>query len=248
MKSKHKYGYIIYGMKYNNMYYIGYIPINNKNYLIQYEKWNEIPQQDRIKNKKLYKLLIENTFEKCSKLLEYQIKYQGMDPKYYKGLIEDCCIFYLFEITNEEKLKENIKKYIRKYSSVSNGYNNEEDNDYENDSEKEEGDYVVYKHTSPNGKSYIGITNNVKKRWEQKGEKYKGCTKFYNAIKKYGWDNFTHEILEENISKGYAFNREKYYIEKFDTIKNGYNISKGGKDTNFLKKGIDSNYLQKLLE
>ena len=54
--------------------------------------------------------------------------------------------------------------------------------------------------------------------------------KFYNAIKKYGWDAFEWEILEENPNWTNAEldEKEKYYINYYDTINNGYNILTGG--------------------
>ena len=62
--------------------------------------------------------------------------------------------------------------------------------------------YTVYKHTSPSGKVYIGIT---KRKPEYRWNKGKGYRKdqllFYRAIKKYGWDNFTHEILYTGLSE-----------------------------------------------
>lgn len=90
--------------------------------------------------------------------------------------------------------------------------------------------YVVYCHTSPSGKKYIGMSKNVKRRWEAHGKHYKMCTKFYNAIKKYGWENITHEILEENLTKREAEKLEEFYIKKFDTVNNGYNMLKGVND------------------
>ena len=60
--------------------------------------------------------------------------------------------------------------------------------------------YYVYKHTSPNNKIYIGITGqNPEKRW-QSGIGYVGNTHFANAIKKYGWKNFKHEILFSGLT------------------------------------------------
>lgn len=64
----------------------------------------------------------------------------------------------------------------------------------------EERNYVVYKHTSPSNKSYIGITSNYKLRCNQHKSKNSRCRLFSRAIQKHGWDNFTHEILEDNLT------------------------------------------------
>ena len=92
--------------------------------------------------------------------------------------------------------------------------------------------FVVYMHTSPNNKRYIGITrqNPPEKRWGTNGYRYKRNKHFYSAIKKYGWDNFLHEILFENLTKEDAEEKEIELIAKYNsTDKNyGYNILKGG--------------------
>lgn len=88
--------------------------------------------------------------------------------------------------------------------------------------------FIVYKHTAPNGKSYIGITSrNPEVRWKN-GHGYQGQKKFYNAILKYGWDNFTHEILFEGLTKELACQREIDLIRQYDSVRNGYNVSTGG--------------------
>ena len=94
--------------------------------------------------------------------------------------------------------------------------------------------WTVYRHINKiNGKSYIGITCQrwERSRWGYNGHGYNqyGQKKFWNAIKKYGWDNFDHEILEKNIPTPEEANeREKYWIEQFDSFKNGYNATIGG--------------------
>jgi len=86
-------------------------------------------------------------------------------------------------------------------------------------------------HTAPSGKSYIGQTFDYQRRcWEHK--KQQRCTAFARAIQKYGWDNFKHEILKDNLSLEEANIWEKFYIERFNTLKpNGYNIRTGGKNS-----------------
>lgn len=91
--------------------------------------------------------------------------------------------------------------------------------------------WIIYKHTSPSGKSYIGQTRqlDVKLRWANGSGYKKHNTIFYKAIKKYGWNNFAHEIIEDNIqTQELANEREVYWIAYFDSFKNGYNSTPGG--------------------
>ena len=84
----------------------------------------------------------------------------------------------------------------------------------------------IYCYTSPSGKKYIGKTKtSLKNRAENNQRGYKGCTAFYNAIQKYGWDNFTVEILEE-LPLEVLTEAETQYIIDMDTTnpEKGYNI------------------------
>lgn len=104
--------------------------------------------------------------------------------------------------------------------------------------------YSVYKHTSPSGKVYIGVTKqNPYKRW-QNGLGYRTQTRFYRAILKYGWDNFTHEIIYQTDSYGEANLKEKELISlhKSTDKEYGYNLDGGGN----LKKTISDETKQKL--
>lgn len=92
-------------------------------------------------------------------------------------------------------------------------------------------DYCIYIHTNQiNGKVYIGQTKNIENRWMNQGEKYKYSPRFWSAIQCYGWDNFSHEILKDNLSKEEADKQEIYYINKYDStnLDKGYNLTKGG--------------------
>ena len=91
--------------------------------------------------------------------------------------------------------------------------------------------FVVYIHTSPLGKRYVGITSrDTVERWGLSGNGYKENKHFYSAIIKYGWDNFTHDIVAENLSLTEASDLESYLIHKFDTMNpdHGYNHTTGG--------------------
>ena len=92
--------------------------------------------------------------------------------------------------------------------------------------------YCVYKHTNiVNNKCYIGITcRNPWDRWHRDGSGYRQDTqpKFYNAIQKYGWDKFEHEILFQELTLEQAVEKEKELISYYDSFVNGYNSSTGG--------------------
>ena len=94
-----------------------------------------------------------------------------------------------------------------------------------------ENNYKIYIHINKiNGKVYIGQTKqSLTDRWGSDGRRYKGQP-FYNAIQKYGWDNFEHKILLEQLNKEQANYYEKIFIKKYKaTDKNfGYNITEGG--------------------
>lgn len=97
--------------------------------------------------------------------------------------------------------------------------------------------WTVYMHSNKiNNKKYIGITSRPPEiRWGNNGSQYtrqkNPC--FYNAIQKYGWDNFEHIILFEHLTEQEAKEKEKELIAKYhtcvyDDIKMGYNMTFGG--------------------
>ena len=95
-----------------------------------------------------------------------------------------------------------------------------------------ENNYCVYMHVNKlNDKKYIGITCQTPSRRWQNGYGYKKQA-FYNAIKKYGWDNFDHIILFEKLSEEEACEKEIELISKYksDNKLYGYNITHGGEN------------------
>lgn len=99
---------------------------------------------------------------------------------------------------------------------------------------------IIYKITNKvNGKSYIGQTRyTIEFRWRQHQHK-KDNTYFHNAIHKYGIENFNIEILEECDIEDLN-SREIFYIAKYDTFNNGYNLTIGGDGNRRLL--LDNNY------
>lgn len=95
---------------------------------------------------------------------------------------------------------------------------------------------IIYKYTSPSGKVYIGQTLDAERRRKEFLDKnivYAG-SRIENARRKYSPESFEYEILE---SKEYATinealndlnSLESYYIGKYNSYKNGYNMTYGG--------------------
>ena len=91
--------------------------------------------------------------------------------------------------------------------------------------------YCVYLHINKiDGKKYVGQTCQIpEKRWKE-GKGYKGCVHFFNAIIKYGWDNFEHKIVYDSLTKEEADYFEDLMINSLNTTdcNYGYNIKNGG--------------------
>lgn len=90
--------------------------------------------------------------------------------------------------------------------------------------------YIVYKHTSPSNKVYIGITCSPPKRRWSNGKGYKHNIYFTNSINLYGWSCFSHEILYKDLTFEEAESLEVELIEKYKSNirEYGYNLTSGG--------------------
>jgi group I intron endonuclease len=88
---------------------------------------------------------------------------------------------------------------------------------------------TIYRHVyNVDGRSYIGQTIGIYERTKTH-KRSKDDTHFHRAVRKYGWESFTTEILHENIDTMYLDEWEMYYISKYDTFgKNGFNMTAGG--------------------
>lgn len=116
--------------------------------------------------------------------------------------------------------------------------------------------YTIYKATNKiNNKAYIGFAS----KWPNRKYCHRSLSrngtkvKFYNAIRKYGWDSFVWEVLYQNTDKEHTLNTmESFYITKHDTINNGYNMTPGGagvlgicKDTVWVNNGTNHKRIMK---
>ena len=93
--------------------------------------------------------------------------------------------------------------------------------------------YCVYMHVNKtNGKKYVGITLDLKRRWKGQGSEYKKSPYFYRAIQKYTWNGFDHLLLLNGLTKSMAEQIEIQLIKKYHTHinngKEGYNLTNGG--------------------
>jgi hypothetical protein len=98
---------------------------------------------------------------------------------------------------------------------------------------------IIYKLTSPSGKCYVGQTKfhidfrwsqHIKswERWKQDRSRKKNSSKLYYGFDKYKPDFWQKEIVFKCSSKEELDFMEMYYIELYDSINEGYNITKGG--------------------
>jgi group I intron endonuclease len=91
---------------------------------------------------------------------------------------------------------------------------------------------IIYKIThKQSGKCYVGqTTRSIKRRLkEHKNSSY--CARLYHAIKKYGIDAFSIDIVAEYDNLEDLNNAEEYYINYYNSLSpNGYNLLTGGKN------------------
>lgn len=113
---------------------------------------------------------------------------------------------------------------------------------------------IIYKYENKiNGKVYIGKTTNEKKRIEShKKDCKKINTKFYRAVRKYGWKNFDYQVLEKIESEDLIdlekqlSQLEKDKIEIHNSKKGGYNSTLGGEGLSGFKHTDNSRRLMSI--
>lgn len=109
---------------------------------------------------------------------------------------------------------------------------------------------IIYKVTNKvNGKIYIGQTVRTleQRKWQHLDCAKNGVkTHFYNAIRKYGEENFVFEIIDEASSLQELNELERYYINKFNCIENGYNMVDGGNNNVMFLDDVKQKHLESM--
>ena len=102
-----------------------------------------------------------------------------------------------------------------------------------------------------NGKVYIGQSIDIAARWRRhrvdafSNDKATYNYPLYRAIRKYGLENFSFDIIEE-CEKIQLNERERYYISLYDSVNNGYNQGFGGSNGGHFCK-ISKEQLQEII-
>ena len=105
----------------------------------------------------------------------------------------------------------------------------------------------VYKINFPNGKCYIGISNNMYRRMLEHNTDFRNNLPIEHAIKKYG-KIIEFEILEEISpdNRELMREREKYWIEFYQSTDKdkGYNVSLGGDGADFGSQNHEAKFTE----
>ena len=120
------------------------------------------------------------------------------------GVLDESCVSAICEIDRQLSLYHKMEKTI---------FNSEL--------------HLVYMHTTPDGRKYIGITRNLPNtRWNE-GAGYESQKKFYRAIQKDGWDNIEHTIIAAGLTEKEAKALESELILEYKTYdpQYGYNTN-----------------------
>lgn len=86
---------------------------------------------------------------------------------------------------------------------------------------------LIYLFSFPNGKHYVGRTKNSfeQRCAEHKNRVGKAQHPLYYAFAKYGWDNVYKQILDHTSTHEELVLKELEYINKYDSLYNGYNLT-----------------------
>lgn len=98
----------------------------------------------------------------------------------------------------------------------------------------------IYKLTFPNGKTYVGQSWDIERRWYLYSIARTQSPKLKNALVKYSFDDIEKEIIEEvDATQEVMDKREIYWIKEINSIENGYNLQEGGRGGHHSQESIE---------
>lgn len=108
---------------------------------------------------------------------------------------------------------------------------------------------VYYIYNDVNDKIYVGMTKKTLRarlngHRSKLNQPEKEMTPFQREMKLLGKDNFHIKMIAETKDKREALKLERYYIEKFKTIENGYNTFRGGEGL----QSLSDDYADEMIE
>ena len=107
----------------------------------------------------------------------------------------------------------------------------------------------IYKITNLiNNKVYIGQSIDIEQRWYNHLHRHQRSKDLplYRAFKKYGITNFAFNIIEEcNVQN--LDEREKYWIQYYDSYNNGYNMTTGGQGTHNIEIKLSAKDIKNII-
>jgi predicted GIY-YIG superfamily endonuclease len=89
------------------------------------------------------------------------------------------------------------------------------------------GIYLI-KHKTEANLVYVGKSIDIDQRWKQHTKGHRSAKKLQEAFSEYGVNSFEFKILEEISNPSEMGKRETYYIDLYDSWKNGLNGSRAG--------------------
>lgn len=108
--------------------------------------------------------------------------------------------------------------------------------------------YTIYKFTYTDGRSYIGVTNNTKRRFNEHRLAKSKCV-FDNAIRDLGFDSFLYEELYDVKTWIEAVKLECECIDRYSSMfPGGFNMNNGGAGASSEKKYGENHHGAKLTE
>lgn len=103
--------------------------------------------------------------------------------------------------------------------------------------------FWVYTHTTPDGFVYVGRSGEDRTNYRWQASHY-NHTSLEKHIEKWGWQNITHEIMQDGLTEEESFELEREYINMYSEYGILINVRRSGIPTSKTRE-ISRKYYQK---